>query len=62
MPSLAHWLTNTMATFEEAASEAALAALVPSSNCTVAPGAWAWMALSGDDGSQITCDQPGGLG
>ena len=39
IPSLVHWLTNTMATCEAAASAAAVAALVPGSNCTLALGA-----------------------
>src|ERR1700730_3422682 len=62
MPSLAHWLTNTMATLEPAARVAAVAALVPSLYCTVAPGALTLIALSGDEGSQMTGDQPGGFG
>ena len=62
MPSLAHWLTKTMAASEETASAAAAPALVPSLNCTLAPGAFAWIALIGEDGSQITVDQHGGQG
>src|SRR5512143_2109552 len=62
MPSLAHWLTKTMATFEDAASAAAADASVPSLNCTLAPGAIARIAASGGDGSQTTCDQQGGQG
>src|ERR1017187_5396424 len=62
MPSLVHWLTNTMATCEAAANAAAAAALVPGSNCTAALGAIARMACRGDDGSQITWAQQGGQG
>src|ERR1039457_5669342 len=62
MPSLVHWLTNTMAICEAAANAAGVAGLVPGSNCTVALGAIARMACRGDDGSQITCAQQGGQG
>src|SRR5579872_6221684 len=62
MPSLSHWLTKTMATWEVAASAAAALALLPSLNCTLAPGTMAWMAFSGELGSQMTCDQQGGHG
>ena len=62
IPSLVHWLTKTIATLEEAASEAAVVALVPSLYATAALGAAARIACSGEDGSQITCDQPGSAG
>ncbi len=62
IPSLVHWLTNTIATLEVAASEAAVVALVPSLYCTFALGAAASIYWSGEDGIQITCDHPGTAG
>src|SRR5271157_2057827 len=51
-----------MATPQEAARLAAETALVPLLYWTVTAGALARMAWSGEDGSQMTSDHPGGLG
>ena len=52
MPSLSHWYAKTMATSVVLASAAAAAGSSPELYFTVALGARAWMALSGEVGNQ----------
>src|SRR3982750_3993919 len=62
MPSLSHWVRNTMATSDEPATEAARAKSDPSSKRIFAPGALARIAASGEDGTHTTSAQQGGHG
>ena len=61
LPSLVGWLTKTMATSEALASAAAVAGSAPSLYSTFAPGAFARIAFSGDEGNQ-TAGPPYRLG
>ena len=53
MPSLCHWYANTMATSEDLAISAAAEASVPGLYSTLARGALAWIAFSGEVGNQM---------
>src|ERR1700728_1275892 len=57
MPSLDHMYAKTTATSAPFAAAAAAAGSVPGSYLTVALGARAWIALSGEVGNQISSSQ-----